>query len=413
MVTLKRYRIFFAMFILMLILGYPRAFGADSVDLTVTNVFWGATATAPITAHPGDRDVPLLIVVTNAGDATAWNVNGTLVLSYPFSYSYTSDGKIFYASRVNASAGVLFPGYSFTFRYLLSIDSGAKDGVYRLSLLLSYKTYADITVTASRSVDVPVWSGEIRVQRFMSLPLKIYPGDTQVNLKIWVVNSGTATAKDVSLLLLLTPSFKQSSSGSDAVFLGTMLPGQVSEANFYIDVDGSASSGAHEILLAVRSGLSSNATMSSIPLYVSEKAKFEVVGVEPGEVFAGDYGTVVRVTLRNVSNVTSESVRVQLKTGNFFSGTTTDYLGAIGDGENKTATFILDIDGRANSGRCYMDLRVEWTQDDKIFDQTSSIRLQVSQRPLSIIYGAIITVVVVVLIGVFSLRKRRRSVKKI
>jgi len=398
---------------LILIPAYPQAFGTGSVDLTITNVLWGATVTAPVTAHPGDRDVPLLIAVTNAGDAAAWNVNGTLVLSYPFSYTYTSNGKIFYASRVNASAGVLFPGYSFTFRYLLSIDSGAKDGVYRLILLLSYKTYADITVTTSRSVDVPVWSGEIRVQRFISLPLKIYPGDTQVNLKIWVVNSGTATAKDVNLLLLLTSNFKSSSSGSDAVFLGTMLPGQVSEADFYIDIDESAPSGAHELLLAVSSGLDSNATMSSVPLYVSEKAKFEVVGVEPREVFAGDYGAVVRVTMRNISNVTGESVRVQLKTGNFFSGTTTDYLGAIGAGENKTATFMLDIDSRANSGRCYMDLRVDWTQDDKSFDQTSSIGLQVSQRPLSIIYGAVIATVVVVLVGVFSLRKRRRSVKKI
>ena len=410
---MKRYIVFFTIFMLMLISACPHAFAADSVDLTVTNVFWGATAAAPITAHPGDRDVPLLVVVTNAGDAAAWNVNGTLVLSYPFSYTYTSDGKIFYASRVNASAGVLFPGYSFTFRYLLSIDSGAKDGVYRLSLLLSYKTYADITVTTSRSVDVPVWSGDIRVQRFMSLPLKIYPGDTQVNLKIWVVNSGTATAKDVSLLLLLTPNFKPSSSGSDAVFLGTMPPSQVSEADFYIDIDESASSGAHELLLAVSSGLTSNATMSSIPLYVNEKAKFEVVRVEPEEVFAGDYGTVVRVALRNISNVTSESVRAQLKTGNFFSGTTTDYLGTIGAGENKTATFILDIDGRANSGRYYMDLRVEWTQDDKSFNQTSSIGLQVSQRPLSIIYGAIIAAIKVVMISVQSLRKRRKSAKKI
>jgi len=247
----------------------------------------------------------------------------------------------------------------------------------------------------------------------MSLPLKIYPGDSQVNLRIWVVNSGTATAKDVNLLLVLTSNFKPSSGGSDAVFLGTMPPSQVSEANFYIDVDESAPSGAHELLLAVSSGLNSNATMSSIALYVSEKAKFEVVAVEPGEVFAGDYGTVVRVTLRNVSNVTGESVRVQLKTGNFFSGTTTDYLGAIGAGENKTATFMLDIDSKANSGRCYMDLRVEWTQDDKSFDQTSSIGLQVSQRPLSIIYGAIVTAVVVVLIGVFFLRKRRRSAQKI
>ena len=405
--------IFFAIFMLILVPAYPQAFGEGSVNLTVTNVFWGATATTPITAHPGDRDVPLLIVVTNAGDATAWNVNGTLVLSYPFNYTYTSDGKIFYASRVNASAGVLFPGNSFTFRYLLSIDSGAKDGIYRLRLLLSYKTYADITVTASRSVDVPIWSGEIRVQRFMSLPLKIYPGDTQVNLKIWVVNSGTATAKDVNLLLLLTPNFKPSSSGSDAVFLGTMLSGQVSEANFYIDIDESTPSGAHELLLAVTSGLTSNATMSSIPLYVSVKAKFEVAAVDPGEVFAGDYGIVVRVTLRNISNVTGESVRVQLKTGNFFSGTTTDYLGAIGAGENKTASFILDVDGKVNSGICYMDLRVEWTQDDKSLDQTSSIGLQVSQRPLSIIYGAIVIAVVAVLIGVFSLRRRRRSGQKI
>lgn len=408
---MERYLVLFAMLILTLLPAYPQAFGAGTVDLAITSVFWGESATAPITAHPGDSNVPLLVVITNAGDAAAWKVNGTLTLSYPFSYTYTSDEKVLYASRVNSSAGLLLPGYSFTLRYLLSIDSGAKDGVYRMSLLLSYKTSMDMALTATRSVDVPIWSGEIRVQRFMPLPLRIYPGDTQVNLRVWVVNSGIATAKDVNLLLLLTPGFKPSSSGSDSVFLGTMLQGQVSEANFYLDVDESALPGTHQLLLAVSSGSNLNASRSSIPLHIYEKAKFEVAAVEPGEVLAGDYGTVMHITLRNISNVTGESVRAQLKTGNLFSGTTTDYLGTIDAGENKTATFILDVDSKIKPGRCYMELRVEWTQDDKSLDQTSSIGLQILQRPLSLIYGAIVTVVAVVLAGVLTLRRRRSRQK--
>ena len=165
------------------------------------------------------------IVLSNAGDAAARDISATLVLASPFSYVYNVNGSQSQvaAETVDRSAGDMLPGYSFTLRFALTVASDASAGVHRLTLILDYKTAGDLLpVEKTLNVDIPVWTVDVRVQNVVTVPAKVYPGDNQVAMKAWLVNSGTGSTADFQVRLVLQDPFQPSSAGSDIFFLGTI-----------------------------------------------------------------------------------------------------------------------------------------------------------------------------------------------
>jgi hypothetical protein len=146
-----------------------------------------------------------------------------------------------------------------------------------------------------------------------------------------------------------------------------------------------------------------------VPIYVSEKVAFELVQVEPKVLHAGDSGVSVKVTIKNVGSVNADSVRVQLRLGNYFSGALTDFLGTIQPGESKTAYLTVDVDSKATSQTYKMDLRLDWTQSDNSLDNTLPVELQVApaELPLPLIAVAIVLLALVVAIVIRRRRTRR------
>jgi hypothetical protein len=104
-------------------------------------------------------------------------------------------------------------------------------------------------------------------------------------------------------------------------------------------------------------------------------------------------------------------VRVQLRVGNYFSGTLTDFLGTMQPGESKTAYLTVDVDAKAPSQTYKMDLRLDWTQTDNSLDNTLPVQLQVApaELPLSLIAVAVVLLAIVVVVVV---RRRRRAHEK-
>jgi hypothetical protein len=379
-------------------------------NVVVTSVYWGINPLGGVSVHPGDTNIPLSIVMSNAGDATARDVTATLVLASPFSYIYNLNGSQVAAGTVDQSAGDMLPGYSFTLRFALTVASNATSGVHRLTLIVDYKTARELLpVEKTASVDVPVWTGDVRVQHVLTLPGKVYPGDNQVAVKAWLVNTGTGSTADFQASLLMEDPFKPSSGGSDTFFLGTMQPGQVGEADYYVDIDKSAHFGTYNLKLVTRS-TASNAPVEigQVPIYVSEKVVFEVVQVEPKVVHAGDSGVSISITIRNTGTVEADSVRAQLMVGNYFSGTLTDFLGTMQPGQSKTAYLTVDVDSKAASQTYKMDLRLDWTQSDNSLDDTLPVQLQVvpAALPMPLIAVAVVLLALVVVVVV---RRRRRT----
>ena len=382
-------------------------------DVVVTSVYWGTNPLGGVSVHPGDTNIPLSIVLSNAGDAAARDVTAKLVLASPFSYVYRVNGNPVTAKTIDQSAGDVQASFSFTLRFALTVASDATAGVHRLTLILDYRTATELLpVEKTLNVDVPIWTGDVRVQHVVTVPSKVYPGDNQVAVKAWLVNSGTGSTADLQARLVLQDRFTPSSGGSDLFFLGTMQPGQVSEADFYLDISKSTKFGSYNLRLVTGStGSSGQVEIGQIPIYVSEKVIFEVVQVEPKVVHAGDSGVSIRITIKNTGTITADSVRAQLKVGNYFSGTLTDFLGTMQPGESKTAFLTVDVDAKATSQIYKMDLRLDWTQTDNSLDDTLPVELQVApaELPLPLIAVAVVLVALVVVVVV---RRRRRSQEK-
>jgi len=379
-------------------------------DIVVTSVYWGTNPLGGVSVHPGDTNIPLSIVLSNVGDAAARDVKATLELAPPFSYIYYVAGARYSADDVSQSAGDLQAGFSFTAQFLLTVASEAAAGVHRLTLSLSYKTARQLSPQEKTlSVDVPIWTGDVRVQHVLTVPAKVYPGDNQLTVRVWLVNSGTGSTADLQVRLMPGTAFTASSGGSDVFFLGTMQPGQVSEADFYLDVSDAANFGSYNLKLVADSGSpNGQVEIGEVPLYVSEKVRFELVQVEPKTLHAGDSGVSVRVNIKNLGSVKADSVRIQLRVGNYFSGTLTDFLGTIDPGETKTAYFTVDIDAKAQPQAYRMDLRIDWTQSNNNLDDTLQVELSVvaAELPIPLIAVALVLAVLVILVLV---RRRRKS----
>ncbi len=332
----------------------------------------------PVTVHPGDTNVQLSIVLSNVGDDVARGVNATLLLGPPLAYIYYLNGAQFTGTRVTKIAGDIDSGRSFTLSYTVNIDSNAKEGTYRYSLLVSYNSARELQqVTNNLMIDVPIWKGELHIQGVLTLPTKIYPGSKQVLLKVGIVNSGMGAAKDLMLRLALKPPFTASSSSSDQVYVGNISPGQGTEADFIVDLASDATFGQYSVTLGEQAG-QNIVPIGDLTLYVNEKVQFNIVSVTPDTVSAGDSGRVIRVELKNSGSVKADSVRVQLRVGNFFTGTLTDFLGTMLAGETKVAFFTVDIDSKAQPGNYNLDLRLDWTQEDNALDNTQTLTLVVA-----------------------------------
>jgi hypothetical protein len=376
-------------------------------NLAVTSVYWGSNPMDPSTAHPGDVNAQISIVITNVGDDVARDVNATLYLGPPLTYTYTQGGIQYNSSVTSKTAGDIQAGASFTLAYTVTVDPNANQGIYRYDLHLSYRSARELQqINGDIMVDIPLWNGELHVQSIATVPTKIYPDSKQVLLRLTITNSGKGEAKDLQLQLELKDPFAASSSGSDSFYVGIIHSGDSSEADFVIDVASNAQFGQYEVVLAERTN-GELIPIGQVPLYVAEKVAFDIVSVIPATVHAGESGDVISVAIKNAGIVKADSVRVELRTGNFFTGTLTDFLGTMLAGETKVAFFTVDIDSKAQPGQYTIDLRFDWTQDNNSLDNTQSVNLTVATPGIPSFLIVVVVIVIGGAGGYFFLRKRR------
>jgi hypothetical protein len=392
---------------LLLHLGLQPVHAIGVANVVVTNVYWGADLMNPLRVHPGDTGLQLSVLITNVGDDVARSVNATLTIGPPLIYSYYVNGVQDFATSIPQVAGDIQAGQGYTLKYTLSIDAAAKEGTYKYGLELTYKSARELqAIDATVQVDVPIWKGELHVQGVQTAPTKIYPDSKAVVVAVTIVNSGQGAGKDLQLQLDLTPPFTASSSGSDQIYVGNLPAGQTTTANFIVDVSANATFGQYSINLG---HLTNGALIpiGQIPLYVNEKVKYDILSVTPFRVGIGDSGDVIKVDIRNAGSVKADSVRVELRVGNYFTGTLTDFLGTMQANETKSAFFTVDIDSKAQPGQYAIDLRFDWTQDNNSLDNTYTITLTVQPPGAPVTLIALLVVIVVGGGGFLYMRRRR------
>ena len=385
--------------------------GIGTGEIVASSIYWGTNPSAPSTAQPGDVNAPLSIVLSNIGDDLVRDVNATLFIGPPLSYTYYKEGEEYSAVAISKMAGDMEARSSFTLSYTVDVDPLAGEGIYRYDLMISYRSARELQqVEKTMIIDVPIWRGDLRIQSVFTLPTKLYPANKQVEIKVQIVNSGQAAAKDLQLKLDLKEPFRPSSSDSDRHYVGTLPPGQVSEAEFIVDVDDDAQFGKYAIIMVIDND-GDLIPVDEVQIYLNEKVKFDIVSITPTTLAAGDAGRVIRVELRNTGTVKAESVRVQLRVGNFFSGTLTDFLGTMLAGETKVAFFTMDVDSDTPEREYNFDLRIDWTQDDNSLDDTLLLSLNV--KPAEASLTPIFFLVAIIAAVTYYFIRRRKSKKGI
>jgi hypothetical protein len=395
-------------------LPFANAIGVANV--VVQNVYWGTDPTNPGTPHPGDVNVQLSIVLSNVGDDVARDVNATLFLTPPVDYNYLKNGILQKAPSVTKVAGDMNPQTSFTLVYVVTIEPTAVEGTYHYNLVLSYKSARELQqINKTVEVDLPVYRGELHIQAVSTNPVKLYPDSYANQVTVTIANSGTGIAKNVQVYLQLKQPFIPSSSGSTEIFLGNLPAGQTTNANFVVDVAENATFGQYSITLdqVLDSATNLLVPIGQVPLYVAEKVIFQILSVTPSVVHPGDSGDVIRVRIKNLSNTTrAESVRVELNVGNYFTGTLTDFLGDMIQGQISTAVFTCDIDSREPTGVYPVGVRFDWTQSNNQFALNHTYPLTLYVEPAPVPVPLIVILVIAIIGGGYFIRKRMLAKKK-
>ncbi|MCX8175622.1 MAG: hypothetical protein N3E48_00095, partial [Candidatus Bathyarchaeota archaeon] len=161
---------------------------AEAPSFSVINVFWGV-GSYHVEAKPGDKNVPLTIIIHNTDVVDMRGVTVTLKLhGTPFS----SLGE----KEAVSGCPVIYAGQTATLTFNLDIDENARLGTYMVEMEVKSVTQRYLTgVTSTTKVLIPLY-GEVSFSSFLS-PKTIHPGYNNVTLTL--KNDGEAVAKNVNV----------------------------------------------------------------------------------------------------------------------------------------------------------------------------------------------------------------------
>ena len=379
-------------------------------DPTVQSVIWGSI-NSPVLIAPGTSSATLFLNVKNAGDSPATNVTATIKLSRPF--SYVAGGP---KSVESTQLGVIPAGSISPAQFTVNVDSGISTGLYPLNVDITYNNGASV----SQVVYIPVLGyPKVVLQSYGFQAGNIFPGDNYVTLSVGLINSGNATARDVSTELKLPPQLMASYPGSISMTLGQLAPSRLPAAvKFTLNVPKSTPTPL-DLNLTLSVSYNGIAKTYSIPVTVSGSASFTESPTTGPSMQQGATDVKMSLVIANDGNSTAKSAQAQLLLPNEISGNTFTYLGDMASNASNIATYSLDVDSYAAPGTYYGTVQVTWLQDNapgRQFTQNVPISFTVTRSltnqiesdlmaPIAIV--VIIVVAVLVVIRIVLTRRKR------
>ena len=286
------------------------------------------------------------------------------------------------------------------------VKEEAPNGVYSIPIACSWRGYyfdpkkgyvATDTITAQLGISFSIKGRVVmNIGDITTDPADIRPGDENVELRVFIENSGEAAAKDVEAVLICdgnneNASFKPSWSGTDRSYIGRLNSGGKAEAIFHIDVAENVESNTYSIPLRIRykdTNGKEYEVMRSVEILVEPKPEFEIVSyyTEPAKISAGDKGVKLHVKVRNVGSEKAESVSVRI-TGEadvpFDYDVKSDYLGNLKIGEDGVGILKFDVDKDALPKTYPQGIEIRCTGDrdlgdDNVYVFDKQIQLEVA-----------------------------------
>jgi hypothetical protein len=272
-----------------------------------------------------------------------------------------------------------------------------------------------------------IGKGVINIGDVTTDPKDIKPGAEDVEISVFIENSGEAAAKDVEAKLICNADFKPSWSGTDRSYIGRLNSGDSKEATFYIDVTDNIESNTYSIPLQIKYKNTKGGeyeVMRSVEILVKPKPEFEIVSfcAEPENISASNKGVKLHVKVKNVGSENAESVSVRI-TGEaevpFDYDVKSDYVGNLKIGEEGEAILNFDVKDKAEEKTYPQGIEIRCTGDrdlgdDNVYIFDKQIQLRVSSSGPSgfSVPGFEIFSSSIALFAVFvlSLRRKRKGV---
>ena len=262
----------------------------------------------------------------------------------------------------------------------------APNGAYAVPVTVSWREYyfdpavGDVTVPvepAQLGLSFSVRGrAVINVGAVTTDPTDIRPGEENIELRVFIENSGEAAAKDIEAQLLLPDAFSPSWSGTDRSYLGRLNSGEKSEAVFTIDLADSVPSGTHRIPVRIQykdTTGSAYEVIREVMLLVKPKPDFAIVSyyTEPASINAATPGVVLHVQIKNIGTEKTESVSVRM-TGEadvpFDYDVKSDFVGNLEIGDAGEAIMKFDVNKDAVPKVYPLGIEIRCTGDRGIGD---------------------------------------------
>jgi hypothetical protein len=400
----------------------PQAFEATAV--------WGSTQ-SPLVAAPSSTNLPLFITLYDLGPTTP--IYAVTVSFSPVSPLIPVSGEpqtiSQYVPEVTAGQSVVLIGY-------YDVSSSATPGIYNQSLSVNYSNGTALSyqnVTFSIAI---LGSSNIAVSGFTYNPALIYPGMTLASLEVYIQNTGSSIASNVSTNLITSYPVSPASKGSTLSFLGFLPVGSPVPVTFLLSIANSSVPENSSLTLIVNynGGLSQQFV---IPFVEQPRAIIQLKSIGIPTMNIGDSADYVTMQVENIGTVPAQFTMLTMLPSNIFSPSIpssenpllaltamNQSVGTIMPGQVVNVTYVIQVSSSIPQGTYSLGFLVTWAQSSSLtpFAQESSIAIPVhrtlvqsisSEISNPIILLAIIVAVVVIavaaVIGLRASRRRRKS----
>lgn len=391
---------------------------------------WGSSQ-SPIVAAPSSSNLPLFITLYDLGPSNQiYAVTAVFTSSSPLA-PVSGEPKTItqYVPEVTAGQSIVLIGY-------YNISPNASPGVYNQTLTVSYSngTYVFNQVV---SFSVPILgSSNIVVSGYAYNPTFVYPGTSLASLQVYVQNTGSSIASNVSAKLLTSNPVSAAYNGSTSAIIGYLPVGSPVPLTFVLSIANTSTPENTSLTLVVNynGGLSQR---FAIPFTEQPKAILQLQAVFTPKINIGDGSDYVTLAIKNIGTVSAQYAIVTMLPSNVFSPSvpssespllaltaSNQSVGTILPGQTVNVTYIIQVSSSIPQGQYSLGFLVSWRQSTTTTPFLQELATSVSvQRTLMqsvsanfanpimdvVLIAAIIVVIVAV---VLMLRSRRRNKKQ-
>jgi len=373
------------------------------------NSVWG-TLSSPLTASPGERLIPLTVIIKNVGNVLASNVTIYLNSTYPVQF-LTKTERI----------GFIPPGGYNTATLIANVFQNATSGLFFIPIKIHY-----FNQNVTSSFPIVISSGQLTLNAYTNPP-ELFPGTSIAEIDVSVINSGSGLIENATAKLI--SSFRELS--SNEVNLGTLPPGIQVPFRFLISIPDNVSPGVY--MQTIEVNYNGGEVNYSFPININAKANIIVSNVFYPTLTPGASQNYLTIELKNIGSQEVKNLKVIFNPSNVFSPhvsssnplgaltSSTVFAGNLNPGQEENITFVIDVSSGINPGNYPVVLTLIWNQSGSTIPLYKNVEFNVAvSQPLTSeilaffttinIYSLIFYIVIIIAItSIVSYRLARRK----